>query len=79
MADDTAVPSFVGESNIENLVTCTGKTEITKEQLLHSRKSDGNDSSYNSYETSDSKFIACRNLAKTYLLFALYIHCVLAL
>ena len=77
--EDTAVPAFVGESDIENLVTCTGKTEITKEQLLHSRKSDGNDSSYNSYETSDSKFIACRNLAKTCLLVALYIHCVLAL
>ena len=35
MADDTAFSVFVDESNIENLVTCTGKTEAPAEQLLH--------------------------------------------
>ena len=67
VADDTAFTFFVDESNIENLVTYTGKTETPTEQLLHgadkdkmlprketiskckvhTRKSDGNDSSYN--------------------------------
>ena len=87
------------ENNIENLVTCTGKTEPPTEQLLHgadknkaqprkeipskckvhTRKSHGNDCSYNSYETSDSNFIANENLAKVFLLFAIYNHCALAL
>ena len=35
MADDTAFSVFVDESTIENLVTCTGKTEAPTEQLLH--------------------------------------------
>ena len=35
MVDYTAVPAFVDESNTENLITCTRKTEIPTEQLLH--------------------------------------------
>ena len=64
MADDTAFPFFLDENNIEDLATCTGITETPIEQLLHgakkdkvhlkckvhTRKSDGNDSSYSSYE-----------------------------
>ena len=72
------------ETNLENLVTCTGKTETTTGKLLHgadedkvhlwketflkcqvhTRKSDGSDSSYNSYEASDSNFIADENWQK---------------
>ena len=43
---------------------------------VHTRKSDDNNSSYNSYETSDSNFIADKNLTKICLLLALYNHCV---
>ena len=99
MADDRVLPVFVDENNLENLVTCTGKTETTTGKLLHgadedkvqfwketfskckvhTRKSDGNDSSYNSYEASDSNFIADENLTKICLLFTWYNHCVVAL
>ena len=61
------------ESNLGNPVTGTGKTETC------TRKSDDNDSSYNSYETSDSNFIADKKLAKICILFALYNHCAFAL
>ena len=41
MADDTANPAFVEESNIENLITCTEKTaETPTEQLLHGTDKD---------------------------------------
>ena len=40
VADDTAFPVFLDESKIENLVKCTGKTEIPTEQLLHSADQD---------------------------------------
>ena len=40
MADNTANPAFVDESNIENLVTCTGKTETPTEQLLYGADKD---------------------------------------
>ena len=99
MVDDTAFSIFMDQSNIENLVTCTGKTEAPKKQLphgadknkvqprkempskckVHMSKLHGNDSSCNSYETSNSNFIADENLAKICLLFALYKHCALAL
>ena len=35
MVDDTAFPVFVNESNIKNIVTCTGKTETPTDRLLH--------------------------------------------
>ena len=35
MADNTVFAVFVDESNIEILVTCTGKIEAPTEQLLH--------------------------------------------
>ena len=40
MADDTANPAFVDESNIDNLLTCTEKTETPTEQLLHGAAKD---------------------------------------
>ena len=47
---------------------------------FHIRKSGDNDSSYNSYETSDNNFVTEENLAKNCLLFALwYNRCILAL
>ena len=47
---------------------------------FHIRKSGDNDSSYNSYETSDNNFVTEENLAKNCLLFALwYNRCLLAL
>lgn len=54
------------------------KEALSKCKIL-TRKSDGSDSGYNSYEASDSSFIADENLAKICLLFDLYNHCALAL
>ena len=79
MADDTPFSVFIDEINIENLVICTVKAETPtglvlhgadkvqpriEKRKFHTRKSDGNDSIHNSYETSDSNLVADEILEK---------------